>query len=341
MSDGTRKTPARATIVDIANRANVSKSLVSLVMRGASNVSEERRTAVLRAAEELGYRPNRLAQGLVGGRTHTIGILLSDPHNPFFPETVDGIQDEADLLRYRVLLATGYRDPQRETRAVRDLLERRMDGIVLISPQFSTRVISDVALSTPTVLVGRRTQVPFLDSIVNDDYAGATLAVEHLAELGHRRIAHITGGIYAGAGLRRQGYERTMKRLGLERHVQIAAGEFTDEGGYLGAQRLLSGGERPTAIFVANDLAAMGVLTAVREAGLSVPGDISLVGYDNSYLAQLSNVSLTSIEQPRHEMGILAARFLLDRIESERTEPRREVLKPRLVPRSTSAPPPR
>jgi len=339
VSDGTRKTPARATIVDIANRANVSKSLVSLVMRGASNVSEERRTAVLRAAEELGYRPNRLAQGLVGGRTHTIGILLSDPHNPFFPETVDGIQDEADLLRYRVLLATGYRDPQRETRAVRDLLERRMDGIVLISPQFSTRVISDVALSTPTVLVGRRTQVPFLDSIVNDDYAGATLAVEHLAELGHRRIAHITGGIYAGAGLRRQGYERTMKRLGLERHVQIAAGEFTDEGGYLGAQRLLSGGERPTAIFVANDLAAMGVLTAVREAGLSVPGDISLVGYDNSYLAQLSNVSLTSIEQPRHEMGILAARFLLDRIESERTEPRREVLKPRLVPRSTSAPP--
>jgi DNA-binding LacI/PurR family transcriptional regulator len=214
-----------------------------------------------------------------------------------------------------------------------------MDGIVLISPQFSTRVISDVALSTPTVLVGRRTQVPFLDSIVNDDYAGATLAVEHLAELGHRRIAHITGGIYAGAGLRRQGYERTMKRLGLERHVQIAAGEFTDEGGYLGAQRLLSGGERPTAIFVANDLAAMGVLTAVREAGLSVPGDISLVGYDNSYLAQLSNVSLTSIEQPRHEMGILAARFLLDRIESERTEPRREVLKPRLVLRSTTAPP--
>jgi DNA-binding LacI/PurR family transcriptional regulator len=341
VGEDTRKELARATIIDVADRAKVSKSLVSLVMRGASNVSEERRTAVLRAAAELGYRPNRLAQGLVRGRTHTIGVLLSDPHNPFFPETVDGIQDEADLFEYRALLATGYRDPQREARAVRDLLERQMDGIILLSPQFSTRVIREVALSTPTVLVGRRTREPFVDSIVNDDYAGATLAVEHLAELGHRRIAHITGGSYAGAGLRRRGYERTMRRLGLEQHVQIVAGEFTDEGGYLGAQRLLSGRERPTAIFVANDLATMGVLTAVHEAGLSVPDDISLVGYDNSYLAQLSNVSLTSIDQPRHEMGIIATRLLLERIESGRTEPQRELLKPRLILRSTSAPPPR
>ncbi len=308
-------------------------------MRGASNVSEERRTAVLRAVEELGYKPNRLAQGLVRGRTHTIGVLLSDPHNLFFPEIVDGIQDEADLFQYRTLLASGYRDAQREARAVRDLLEQQMDGIILLSPQFSNRVIRDVTLSTPTVLVGRRTREPFVDNIINDDYAGATLAVEHLVELGHWRIAHITGGSYAGAGIRCRSYEHTMRRLGLERHIQISAGEFTDEGGYLGAQRLLSGQERPTAIFVANDLAAMGVLTAVHEAGLSVPGDISLVGYDNSYLAQLSNVSLTSIDQPRHEMGTLAARLLLERIESERTKPRREVLKPTLVPRSTSAPP--
>jgi DNA-binding LacI/PurR family transcriptional regulator len=223
---------------------------------------------------------------------------------------------------------------------VRDLLERRMDGIILISPKFSNRVIREVASSTPTVLVGRRTREPLVDNIVNDDYAGATLAVEHLAELGHRRIAHITGGNYAGAGIRRRAYELTMRRLGFERHIQIAAGEFTDEGGYLGAQRLLSGQEgRPTAIFAANDLAAMGVLTAVHEAGLSVPGDLSLVGYDNSYLAQLSNVSLTSIDQPRHEMGILAARLLLERIMTKRTESRREVLKPSLVQRSTSAPP--
>jgi DNA-binding LacI/PurR family transcriptional regulator len=339
VSEITGKKAARVTILDVAERASVSKSLVSLVMRGASNVSEERRAAVLQAAAELGYRPNELARSLVRGRTRTIGILLSDPHNPYFPETVDGIQEEADSFRYTALLATGYRDPQREAQAVQDMLERQMDGIVLLSPQFSNRKIRDVALSTPTVLVGRRTREPAVDSVVNDDYAGAVLAVEHLAGLGHRRIAHITGGSYAGSGLRRRGYERTMRRLGLERHVEIAAGEFTDEGGYLGAQRLLSEGEHPTAIFAANDLAAMGALTAIREAGLSVPDDISLVGYDNTYLAQLSSVSLTSINQPRHEMGILAARFLLERIESERTEPRREVLKPRLIPRSTSAPP--
>lgn len=339
MSEITRKRSGRATIFDVAERANVSKSLVSLVMRGASNVSEERRDAVLRAAAELGYRPNELARGLVRGRTHTIGILLSDPHNPFFPETVDGIEEEAASFRYKALLATGYRDPQREVLAVRNLLERQMDGIVLLSPQFSTSAIKDVALSTPTVLVGRRTREPSVDNVVTDDYLGAVLAVEHLAGLGHWRIAHITGGGYAGAGLRRRGYERTMRRLGLGQHIQIAAGEFTDEGGYLGARRLFSEQERPTAIFAANDLAAMGALTALRETGLSVPDDISLVGYDNSYLAQLSSISLTSIDQPRHEMGILAARFLLERIESERTEPRREVLKPKLVPRSTSAPP--
>jgi DNA-binding LacI/PurR family transcriptional regulator len=324
----------------VAERANVSKSLVSLVMRGSSSVSVGRREAVLKAARELGYRPNQLARGLVQRRTHTIGVLLSDLHNPFFAEAVDGIKDGVRTFGYGTLLGTGNRDPEREVEAIRTLLERQTDGIVLLSPRIPTDHLNEVASSTPTVLVGRHTRA--LDCVVNDDFAGAAMAVDHLAGLGHRRIAHVSGGEGAGAADRLRGYERAMSRLGLGRHVLVASGEYTEEGGHRGARRLLAEKGRPTAVFASNDLAALGALTAFKEAGLSVPEDVSLVGYDNTYLAALGGISLTSVHQPRHEMGVLAARLLLQRIESGRAEPRLEVLKPSLVARSTSsAPPPR
>jgi DNA-binding LacI/PurR family transcriptional regulator len=240
MSEGVRSRPARVTILDVAERAKVSKSLVSLVMRDAPNVSEKRRAAVLRAAAELGYRPNELARGPVRGRTHTIGVLLSDLYNPFFAETVAGMEEESDSFRYRTLLSTGDRDPQREDRAIRHLLERQAEGIALLSPRIPNSDIRDVASNVPTVLVGCRTREASVDSVVNDDFAGAVLVVEHLYELGHRRIAHISGGNGAGAGSRRRGYERAMQRLGLERHLFTAAGACTDEGGYQGARRLVN-----------------------------------------------------------------------------------------------------
>ena len=337
---GRRNGSARPTILDVAERANVSKSLVSLVMRGSSNVSEGRREAVLKAARELGYRPNELARGLVQRRTRTIGVLLSDLHNHFFAEAVEGIKDGVRTFGYGTLLDTGNRDPAREVEAIQNLLERQTDGIVLLSPRISTDHLNEVASSTPTVLLGRRVPDRALDCVVNDDFAGAAMAVEHLAGLGHRRIAHVSGGKGAGAADRLRGYERTMSRFGLERHALVAPGEYTEEGGYRGTRGLLAEKERPTAVFAANDLAALGALTAFEEAGLSLPDDVSLIGYDNTYLAALGSISLTSIDQPRHEMGVLAARLLLERIESGRTETRLEVLKPSLVARSTSAPPP-
>jgi DNA-binding LacI/PurR family transcriptional regulator len=336
VSEKHRPAPARPTIYDVAERANVSKSLVSLVMRGSSSVSEERRAAVLRAAEELGWRPNAHARAMAEGKTRTIGVLISDLHNPFFAEIVDGLEEELGSSRFRAVLGTGGRDPQREVGAIEALVERRIDGIVLLSPRIPVEEISKVARTTPAVLVGRRTTDDSLDCVANDDFAGATMAVEHLAELGHERIAHITGGEGAGAEARRQGYESAMRELGLGVHVQVAYGDYTDEGGYWGARRLLKAVTRPTAIFAANDFAAMGALAAINEAGLSVPEDISLIGYDNTYLAALSSISLSSVDQPRHDMGVLAVRLLLERIGSERAEARCEVLKPRLVARSTS-----
>lgn len=320
----------------------MSKSLVSLVMRGAPSVSEGRREAVLRAAAELGYRPNELARGLVQQRTRTFGVLLSDLYNPFFAEAIEGIKEEAAAARYRTLLNTGDRDPEREVEAISTLLERQTDGVILLSPRISEEALDDVARTTPTVLVGRLASGDGLDSVVNDDVAGATMAVEHLAGLGHRRIAHVTGGNGAGAADRLRGYERTMIRLGLGEHVTVAEGDYTERGGYEGARELFDGGRPgplPTAVFAANDLAALGTLSLLEEAKLSVPGDVSVVGYDNTNLAALGQISLSSIDQPRRSMGVLAARLLLERVESNRTTPRREVLKPRLVARSTSATP--
>jgi DNA-binding LacI/PurR family transcriptional regulator len=326
------------TIIDVAKRAGVSKSLVSLVMRNSPHVSEARRTAVLKAAKELGYRPNALARGLVQGRTSTIGVLLSDLHNPFFAEIVDGVEEETSISQHKTLLGSGNRDPRRETRTLEAMLERQMDGVILVSPSISTSEISATAESIPVVLVGRRVRNRTLDCVVNDDFAGAVLAVEHLAELGHRRIAHISGGRGAGARSRLRGYKHAMQRLNLERHTQVAPGAYTDRGGYSGAKWLLDAEPLPTAIFASNDFAALGALTAISEAGLSVPDDISLVGYDNTYLATLSNISLSSVNQPRREMGALATRLLMERIDLKRTEPHCEILKPKFIPRSTSAP---
>jgi DNA-binding LacI/PurR family transcriptional regulator len=329
--------PARPTIYDVAQRAKVSKSLVSLVMRGSQNVSEERRVAVLRAASELGYRPNEHARALAQGRTRTVGVLISNLRNPFFAEVIEGLQEELGASRYRTLLGTGARDASRELGATEAMLERGVEGMVLLSPEIPAEELASLARKSSTVIVGRDLRESSLDCVVNDDFSGAEMVVEHLAGLGHERIAHVSGGTGAGAAARRKGYERAMRRLGLD--SRVVYGEYTDEGGYWGTRQLLAAEPRPTAIFAANDFAAMGTFVAIDEAGLSVPEDVSVVGYDNTYLAGLALVSLTSIDQPRRDMGVLAARLLLERVESERTEPRREVLKPRLIRRSTSAPP--
>ena len=331
MSERHPEGAARPTIYDVAQRANVSKSLVSLVMRGSPNVSEEKRVVVLRAASELGYRPNEHARALAQGRTRTVGVLISNLRNPFFAEVIEGLQEELGASRYRTLLSTG------ELGATEAMLERGVEGMVLLSPEIPTEEIASLARKSPTVIVGRDTQESSLDCVVNDDFSGAEMVVEHLTGLGHERIGHVSGGTGAGAAARRKGYEQAMQRLGLD--SRVVYGEYTDEGGYWGTRQLLGTEPRPTAIFAANDFAAMGTFVAIDEAGLSVPEDVSVVGYDNTYLAELALVSLTSVDQPRRDMGVLAARLLLERIESGRTELRREVLKPRLIRRSTSAPP--
>jgi DNA-binding LacI/PurR family transcriptional regulator len=327
------------TILDVADRAGVSKSLVSLVMREPERVSEASRLAVLEAAEELGYRPNAVARSLVQRRTMVIGAVVSDLHNPFFADVADGIEEAAYHRGYRAMLSSGFLDPKRERGAIETMLELRVDGLIMLGSMMKVSKIEKVADSLPVVLVGRHTRSSLLDSVGVDDSAGAREAVDHLVSLGHTKIAHIHAGRAAGAPRRRHGYENAMKRHGLADFIRVVKGDFTEAGGSRSMAEILESGDIPTAVFAPNDFAALGAMETIDKAGLAIPGDISLVGYDDLSLAALPRISLTTIGQPRADLGAQAVHLLLERLEDGRATARHIVVPPSLVVRGTTGRP--
>ncbi len=329
----------RPTMEDVARRAGVSRALVSLVMHDSPKVSDRSRDAVLAAAAELGYRPNLAARNLASRRTRTVGVVLNDLHNPFVPEIADGIFDATERCGYRLLMNSGFLRSASEQRALDMFLELQVDGVILVGPRLTTGAIDAAARSVPIVVVGRPLRSRRVDTVNNDEAVGARLAIDHLVELGHRCITHLDGGRGAGAAQRRAGFVAAMGRHGLE--PDVVTGDFTEAGGFTAAGRLLQRSELPTAVFAANDLSAIGALDRFGEAGLEVPGDISLVGYDNVALAQLGHISMTTVDQPRQEMGALAVDTLLARLDGTiDTATVRHVVAPALRTRGTTAAPP-
>jgi DNA-binding LacI/PurR family transcriptional regulator len=280
-----------------------------------------------------------VARSLVEGRTRLIGALVADLHNPFFAEFLDGLQESLHGDGLRMLVGSGRWDPMFEAEAVEAFLEMRVDGLVLLSVVPDS--LEEAASSVPVVVVGER-DVEGVDIVVDDDELGARLAVEHLVELGHHRIAHIEGARSTTARYRRAGYEAAMAAHGLAGQVIVEPGDFTEEGGYRAALRLLSRDpdQRPTAIFAPNDLVATGALSAADELDLRVPADVSIVGYDNTHLAAIRHISLTSVDQPRRDMGRVAAELLTARIEDPGRIPGQTLVVPHLVVRSTTGPAP-
>ncbi|MDI5980391.1 LacI family DNA-binding transcriptional regulator [Amycolatopsis magusensis] len=330
----------RPTMEDVAARAGVSRALVSLVMRNSPKVSEQRRTAVLKAADELGYQPHVMARSLASRTSTVLGVMVSDLRNAFFADVVEGLDSAAQAAGFDLILNTGSRSPAREQAALRSLLSFRPAGVILLSPVLSAAAVEKAAEQCPLVLVSRTSRLSTVDTVNDDGTAGVALAVDHLVERGHRRIVHFDGGSAASAAARRRGYRAAMARHGLE--PRIVRSEHTDTAGEKAVRELLSSvdsRELPTAVISGNDFNAVGVISAFEEAGFRVPEDVSVVGYDNTSLAALRHVWLTTVDQPRLEMGRLAVEALLERVRGERDEPMRHLLHPSLVVRGTTAAP--
>ncbi|MFD7408184.1 LacI family DNA-binding transcriptional regulator [Streptomyces sp. NPDC059866] len=325
------------TIRDVAEHAGVSKSLVSLVLRGSGQVRPEKREAVLRAVRELGYRPNAAARSLSEQRTRTVGVLLNDLRNPWFVDLLDGLNSLLHDNGLHMLLA----DARLNRRTGHDLtgpfLDLRVDGLIVVGTLPDPAALGTVADRIPLVVAGAREPVPSgVDVVAGDDERGTRLVTEHLVGLGHRRIAHIAG--YGAVGeLRRRSFESTMREHGLADGAVVEACDMTEEGGHRAAVRLLGRPDRPTAVLAVNDIAAVGALSAAEALGLRVPDDLSVTGYDNTSISRLRHLWLTTVDNAGHEVGRRAARCLLDRFEGREGQGRVHLATPTLEIRGTTA----
>ena len=328
---------ARPTMEDVAARAGVSRALVSLVMNGSPKVSRERREAVERAAAELAYSPHVMARALASRTSTVLGVLVSDLRNAFFAEVVEAMDAAARAAGFQLIINTGGRSPARERDAVLGMLAFRPAGVAMLSPVLPGRDIGAAAAQCPVVLVSRGSRSSTVDTVNDDGEAGTRLAVRHLVSLGHRHIVHLDGGTGSQAAPRRRGYVAAMRAHGLD--PAVVRSEYTDVAGARSVAGLLADATTPTALVAANDFNAVGAISALEDAGLRVPRDVSVVGYDNTSLAALRHISLTTVDQPRSEIGRLATEALLQRVRGERTEPVHHLLHPELVVRATTAPP--
>lgn len=327
------------TILDVAARAGVSKSSVSRVLRGSPLVSQEARAAVLAAIEELGYRPNAAARTLARRQSHSIGVLVSDLHNPFFPMVLDGIDAVAEEHEYTSLIVRGKRRSQTEEHALGRLLELQVDGIVAVTERLSRAALAEAARSTPLVTLTQTPRIPRVDTVVSDNREGAKLVIDHLVALGHASIAMIADAREHAGAERIEGYKAAMSRHRLAGQVRVTNAPPTERGGYDATRELLADTGTMTAIFAGNDLCAFGVLDALTEHGVQVPADVSVVGYDNTPVAGFRTISLTTVEQFAAEIGSEAMRSVLARIKRRDRPARHIMVPPRLIERATTGPP--
>ena len=333
----------RATLHDVAQAAGVSVSAVSKVVRGAYGVSPQMQTRVSAAIDALGYRPNAGARAM-RGRSYTIGVVLNDLTSPFQPEVATGIHDELDDGPYQDVIVTCGATSHHQQRSIEALLDRQVDGLVLVAPWIEAAWIEKIAETVPIVAIALHGPATNFDTVVHDHQVGTQLVVDHLVAAGHRKILHtsmrpadIGEGFMLSHTVTRHCYEQAMRRHQLT--PDIIETWYDEEGGYQATKQAFTrrADQRPTAIFAGADIAALGVLRAAEELGLRVPEDLSVVGYDNIYISTINRISLTTVDQSGHSTGQSSTRLLLERIDG-RTTPKQYVLAPRLVIRSTSGP---
>ncbi len=329
-----------ATIVDVARQAGVSIATVSRVIHRSPLVSGATQARVEQAMAALNYTPNAVARGLVTRRTQAIGLVITSMADPFFPPIVDGVERMALDHGYSVLLCTSHNDPARELAVVRLLRERRVDAIIVASSRVGSLYQDHLQeIRAPLVLVNNEQNGSYAYSVGTDDVAGGRLAASYLLKLGHRGIGFIHGLLVKQSTQDRyQGYAVELRAYGLEPNPElVTAGDGQAEGGQRAALELLQRQPRPTALVCFNDLTAIGALRAARSLGLPVPGQLSIIGYDDIALAAYAEPPLTTIAQQTHELGRQAMRLALDLLDGKQASS--AILPPMLVERQTCAAP--
>ncbi|MEU1181752.1 LacI family DNA-binding transcriptional regulator [Streptomyces sp. NPDC005820] len=327
----------RPTLADVAARADVSTALVSIVMRGAKGASAATRERVLEAARAIGYRPDSRARLLRSNRTHLIGVQF-EIQEPFHTDLVEHLYAAAESVGYQIALSP-VAAGRSERQAVESLLGDRCEALILLGSRAPAARLGELAALLPLVSVARRLRpvVPGVHVVRTADDKGARQAVDHLVALGHRAIVHIDGGRAPGAAERRRGYRTAMNRHGLADRVRILPGGIAAEDGAAAATALLATAPRPSAVLAFNDACATGALSTFFRAGVAVPGEISVVGFDDSRLAGLPHVDLTTVAQDIPRMARLAISHVTARLEAGGTGAGEDVVEPRLVTRGTTA----
>jgi LacI family transcriptional regulator/LacI family repressor for deo operon, udp, cdd, tsx, nupC, and nupG len=335
------------TIKDVAKQAGVAHSTVSRALHGSSLIADETIQRIRRIALEMGYSPSAAARSLKTNRSHALGVIVSTIDDPFFSEILQGIEEVAQGRGYSILMAASQRDPVREQAIVQDMRERHVDGLIICSASFSAEQRRKLLeYSIPIVMVNNQAAEEYRYSIYHDDVDGSRQVTRHLIRLGHKRIAYLGNSLSGRTTLDRlTGFRCEMEaaRLNIPNKYIFEVPGGGPEDSFHALEHFLELPDRPTALICFNDMLAIGVLKGLQQAGIRVPGDFSVVGFDNIIFSAYTNPPLTTLDQPKRYIGAEAARLILGLLDTAAGEeaPGQEIqkLKGRLLVRQSTAPP--
>lgn len=331
----------KITIKDIARMAGVSTATVSKVVNHKDkNISEATRQRILNIIDEYNYIPNRVASSMITKKTHSIGLVIPDIANPFFPEIARGVEDIANKRGYHVILCNTDNDLNKEVAYMAMLEEKMVDGIILTASSHHTDQSMDLSkIHVPVITVDRDIKGSKIKGkIIVDNKSGAEEAVRYMLDKGYRRILHLAGPITSEPSRERyEGYKKAHDGLGMARFEELfIPGFYTSEWGYEGIRDAIKAGINFDSVFCGNDLIALGAMKALKEEGHKIPEDIGIVGFDDIYMTTMIEPRLTTVHQPNYQMGYKAAQMLIDFIEENEVEKQVEILKTELIIREST-----
>jgi LacI family transcriptional regulator len=328
---------------DVAREAGVSQPTVSRALRNDPRISEETKRRVMEAAQRLAYSPDEIARSLITGRTRTVGVVVADIRNPFYPELLDVVHSEFMLVGYRMVLLEGRVQAHTRDQVVPLLTGNAFDGVIFTTATLDSSVVVDlVRRELPVVLMHRYVEGVNVDRVTADNVGGGRIAAQFLTGLGHQRIGMVAGPANTSTSRDRElGFRSGLKAFGLSLAKELhRAGPYSHQTGYQGCMELMKQRRPPTAIFCGNDVIALGALDAALRLRIKIPQQLSILGFDDIEMASWESFNLSTIRQPMSRMAEVAVRFLMERIGQAHEAPARNQLFPtNLIKRNTTAPP--